>query len=110
MLPSLKEGDINIDLCRCHYKWIYSNGDYYCFIKEYDNAEILKLEYKGILHFGQKNTDLKHLYSYYKKEVSELIRILAYEVYGENNWSNNDRRRRGLTALRIKEYMKKRNS
>ena len=111
MLPSLKEGNINIDLCRYHYRWIYSYGDYYCFIKEYDNAELLvKSEYKGIIHFGQRNTDLKHLYYYYKKEVGELIRVLAYEVYGEDNWSNNDRKRHGLTAIRIKEYMKMRNS
>lgn len=113
MLPSLKEGDIIIGLCKCHFRWIYSYGDYYCFIKEYDNKEILKSEYKGILHFGQRNTDLKKIYFNYKhndKDIGELIKILTYAVYGKNNWSNNDRKRRGLNAIRIKEYMKKRNS
>lgn len=28
-------------------------------------------------------------------------------MYGESNWSNNDRKRRGLTAIRIKEYMRR---
>lgn len=110
MLPSIKEGDICIDLGRCHYRWIYSYGDYYCFIKEYDHAELLQSNYKRIIHFGQRNTDLKHLFYCFPKEVGELIRRLAYEVYGESNWSNNDRKRRGLPAIRIKEYTKKRNS
>lgn len=50
--------------------------------------------------------DLRTLYlrhkggSYVAELHGEWVRVIAYEHYGYGNWSNNDRRQRGLPALR----------
>lgn len=44
--------------------------------------------------------DYRKLYHSYNGESAEWYRCLAFTLYGYGNWSNNDRRMKGLGALR----------
>jgi len=108
---ALIENEITIKSVRCYYRWVFSYGDYYCFIKEYDDKGNFKPYFEDILHFGQRNSDFRKIYYFLKsfnKDKAELIRILASNLYGQKNWSNNDRRRNGLSFINLKRLMNER--
>lgn len=67
-----------VDVCESRQKW-----------KEWNQINKINLREKSNSY---KNHD------YYK----ELYRFLAYTLYGYGNWSNNDRRQKGMKFIRFR--------
>ncbi|OWR32311.1 hypothetical protein CDO73_01495 [Saccharibacillus sp. O23] len=91
---------------------VYSYGDFVCFIKEYDENESLIKPVK-LIHFGHRNTDYRGYYYGMKNEhgdFAEIIKEIAYRIYEKGNWSNNDRKRKGLKPINVKRKMEKHNN
>jgi len=90
---------------------VYSYGDFICFIKQYDSNRTLLKPVK-LIHFGHRNTDYQDYYyrmNIEYSEFAEIIKEIVYQIYGKGNWSNNDRKRKGLGAVNVKKKMEKHN-
>ncbi|WP_047154400.1 hypothetical protein [Aneurinibacillus tyrosinisolvens] len=109
MKDALLEEKMLIDGYDCDVRVVFSFGDLIVFIKKYDMQDELTMPVH-YLHFGKHNTDLRQMYYWLKSEeegrdIAEIIRLIAYKMYGAGNWSNNDRRRKGLSAIQIKKFL-----
>lgn len=100
MLPALIDKQINFKNESCRLRVTSFHGDYLITVNQYSEDNHSVLSTKVFLHFGHRNTRFREFYHAYRHkgfdEMAEIIRELAYRVFGEGNWSNNDRKRKGL--------------
>lgn len=102
MLPALLEKEISFKNENCRLRITCFHGDYLITVSQYsDDNQLLKA--KLFLHFGHRNTRFREAFYAYRhdgfNEVAEIFREIAFRLYGKGNWSNNDRKRRGLTPV-----------
>jgi hypothetical protein len=106
MLPALLDKEISFENENCRLRITCFQGDYLITVNQYSDDILVVLKTKLFLHFGHRNTRFKDVYYSYRhnglNEVAEIFRELAFRLYGEGNWSNNDRKRRGFTSISLK--------
>lgn len=103
MLPAIIDREIIFDNENCRLRITSFHGDYLITVSQYSDDNQGVLNTKLFLHFGHRNTRFRQTYYAYRREgfneVAEIFRELAFRLFGEGNWSNNDRRRKGLTPF-----------
>jgi hypothetical protein len=110
LIPPLIEKQIlyKFDPCRLRISCFY--GDYLVVVNKYNEKNELQ-KTKLFLHFGHRNTRFREAYYTYRNDnqddIAKIFETLAFRIYGEGNWSNNDRLRKGLAAISISKIMKR---
>ena len=108
MIPALIEKDISFENQNCRLRITCFYGDYLITVRQYNDEKELK-ETRVFLHFGHRNTRFLEIYYDYQNnginDMENVFRELTFQIFGNGNWSNNDRKRKGLTPISIKKMM-----
>jgi hypothetical protein len=109
VIPALIEREISFENESCRLRITCFHGDYLITVNQYSDENKL-LKTRLFLHFGHRNTRFREIFFEYRNkginDMAEIFRELTFQIYGNGNWSNNDRKCKGLTPISIKKFMR----
>lgn len=107
MIPALLEKEISFENEKSRLRITCFQGDYLITVNRYSDDNQIVLKTKLFLHLGHRNTRFREIYYAYRdeglNEVAKIFREFTFRIFGERNWSNNDRKRIGLNPISIKK-------
>ncbi|NQX64631.1 hypothetical protein HQN90_00685 [Paenibacillus alba] len=110
LFPALLEKEISFENENCRLRITCFHGDYLITVNQHNDENQL-LKTRLFLHFGHRNTRFREIFYEYRNkginDMADIFRELTFRVFGNENWSNNDRKRKGLTTISIKKFMSK---